>query len=79
MNDKPPEYDREAVIERLLLEVRSLHTVLNSIELELSRDERTRGLTVIGGVEALRKARDTAEATVRSLNKELDLMIKKSK
>jgi actin-like ATPase involved in cell morphogenesis len=73
------EYDSKAVIERLLEEIRSVRAALTLVEKELYCDERIRRMSLTGGIAALRRQRDEAEAEVKALNKELDLIIKRGK
>ena len=70
------EYDTEAVFKRLREEIQQVNSVLTAVKDALHCDERTRKLSVLGGIAALRRQRDEAEEQVKALTRELEQLLR---
>lgn len=69
----------EAVIDRLLDEVRSLRTQLFEIRFEVNNaGPDFDRMSVVGGIKKISKERKEGEHEIRKLNKELNRLIKSS-
>ena len=69
-------YDPERVLERLLDELRQKDRLLTEVKEVLGYDERFRILSVLGGVKALMRTVKDQDDKIRSLEKELEQMLK---
>lgn len=65
-------YDQEAVIERLMQEVRQAEEVLTLAKSSLHSDRRYEKLTLIGGIKALLRDLHAAEEDRDALRREID-------
>jgi len=69
------EVDYEAIIERLTNEQRQVRLLVDEAKKELYLEGEFDGLTLAGGIRALKKRYFDERARVEKLNKELDKMM----
>lgn len=74
---KEPEYDRDAVIERLLSEVRQCRKIIEEIELVFKNAHWLDGLSLTGAARAVLKRYNDTAAEVERLNREIVRIVRK--
>lgn len=74
---KEPEYDRDAVIERLTNEVRQYRKIIHEIELVFKNAHWLDGLSLTGAARAVLKRYNEVETEVERLNKEIVRIVRK--
>lgn len=67
MNDQ----EKDALIERLIIDCRTANNTLTALKIALYCDERSQGLTLIGGIKSLIQSRNKAEEKIKELEEEI--------